>query len=118
MTDLIACLSSGKGTWAEVSKIIDLGQWNKVFLITDNFGKEKFTPSKQAEFIIVNSSNDIQELAESIRDALNNKLTDTEVALNLASGNGKEHMAVLSAALKLGVGIRMISLTNNKIKEI
>ena len=42
----------------------------------------------------------------------------TEAAVNLISGNGKEHMAVISALMKLGLGIRLIALTPNGIKEI
>jgi len=36
----------------------------------------------------------------------------------MTSGSGKEHMALLSALLKLGLGIRLVSFTNNGIKEL
>ena len=41
-----------------------------------------------------------------------------ETAVNLISGDGKEHMALLSALLKLGVGIRLIALTKEGVKEV
>ena len=41
MTDLIACISSGKGTWGHVARIIDGQEWNNIFLITNDFGKDK-----------------------------------------------------------------------------
>ena len=36
MTDLIACLSSGKGTWGHVNRLISDGEWGKIFLITND----------------------------------------------------------------------------------
>ena len=57
-------------------------------------------------------------LAEDIRKQLENRIIDTEVALNFISGTGKEHMALLSAVLKMGLGIRMMSLTPNGIQEV
>ena len=41
-----------------------------------------------------------------------------EVGLNFISGTGKEHMALLSAVLKLGIGIRFFALTKDGVKEI
>ena len=41
-----------------------------------------------------------------------------EIALNLISGTGKEHMAILSALLKLGVGIRLVALTKDGVEEL
>jgi hypothetical protein len=49
---------------------------------------------------------------------LKDKIKGTEVALNLVSGTGKEHMAILAALLKLGVGIRLVALTKEGFKEI
>ena len=41
MTELIAFLSTGKGTWANVSGLIKGESWDKVYLLTNDFGKEK-----------------------------------------------------------------------------
>ena len=41
-----------------------------------------------------------------------------EVALNFVSGRGKEHMALVSAVLKLGLGVRFIALKPGGIEEI
>ena len=40
MPELIACLSTGKGTWGHVSRLIDDGKFDKVYLITNEFGQE------------------------------------------------------------------------------
>lgn len=118
MTSLIACLSSGKGTWSHVSELIKQENWDSVFIITDEFGVENFKPDKPVEFVIINPNRYMSDLVIDIKSQLQNKIIDTEVALNLVSGSGKEHMAVLSAVLKLGLGVRLIALTPQGIKEI
>ncbi len=118
MPTLIACLSTGKGTWGHVSRLIAENSWNKVFLITNDFGKENFTASNNTELIIINQKQGIRELAAEIESKLKNKIKDPEVALNLVSGTGKEHTAILSAVLKLGLGIRLVALTQQGMEEI
>lgn len=118
MTTLVACLSSGKGTWGHVGRLIADGEWKKILLITNDFGKENFTPEKPSEFIIVDSNKGLNELRNQIGEHLKKHIKDTEVAVNLISGTGKEHMAIISALLKLGLGIRLIALTKDGIEEI
>jgi len=76
MPTFIACLLSGKGTWSEVLKIVNAKEWNKVFLITNDF----------------------------------------EIALNFASGTGKEHMALMEAILELGLNFRLVTLKNGEVE--
>ncbi len=110
MTDLIACLSIGKGTWGLVSKLIASEEWGKIFLISNDFGKERYTNDKAFEMIVVNSMGPIEQISAAIKTALEGKFTDLEVAVNIISGSGKEHMALLSALHKLGVGYRLVTL--------
>ena len=120
MTELIACLSTGKGTWGHVSKLIEDGNFSKVFLITNEFGQENFNKHEKAEFIVVNFRQGLKEMRDEMYNKLKEKINqeETEVALNLVSGEGKEHMALVSALLKLGMGIRQMALTKNGIEEI
>lgn len=113
MPTLIACLSSGKGTWSEVSRLIAQEQWSKVFLITDTFGKERFQPELNTEMVIISSHLEVSELVQEIKKNLQGKISDFEVALNLASGSGKEHMALLEAVLELGLNFRIVTLSQN-----
>ncbi len=118
MTILLACLSTGKGTWGHVSRLIADGSWEKIFLITNEFGKENFNNEKQAELIVVDSRKGIEDLREDIKNSLKGKLNGTEVAINIISGEGKEHTALISAVLQLGFGIRFFALTKDGIKEV
>lgn len=118
MTDLVACLSSGKGTWQHVSKLIAAEKWGKVFLITNTLCEEKYSAEKNTELVFVDISKTIPELSEEIRAKLKSRISGVEVALNMVSGSGKEHMALLSALLKLGFAIRLVTATQEGMKEI
>lgn len=121
MTDLIACLGAGKGTWSYMKRLIEEESWNKVFLVTNSFGKENFKiekAEKEIKFVVIDDKKPLPDLVKEIRNQLEGKISETEVALNLVSGTGKIHMAMLSALLKLGLGIRLIALTYDGIKEI
>ena len=118
MTQLIACLTTGKGSWSEVSRIIDGADWEKVFLITNEFGKEKFNKKSNTELLVLNLEKPVAELSNDIEKVLKPKLSGLEVGLNLSSGTGSEHMAILSALIRCGVGFRIILSENNSLKEI
>ena len=118
MTELVALISTGKGTWTGVAKLIKNQDWDKIFLITNEFGSNTFNKKENMEFIVINPNESIELLIDKIQKELKEKIQGTEIALNLTSGTGKEHMAVLSALLKLGFGIRLVTYTINGIKEL
>ena len=107
--ELVALLSSGKGTWSQVAGVINRGEWDNIILIGDNFAKQ-FKSEKDFEFIEINSSR-IMDLKNEIHKKLKGKIKGTEVALTIASGTGREHMSLISALLTLPVGIRFTALT-------
>lgn len=118
MTELIACLSSGKGTWEHITRLINSREWEKVYLITDEFGLKNFNNANRAEMIMIDTNMLLMDLTNDIVAKLKLKIIKTEVALNLISGSGKEHMAILSALLKIGVGIRLVAMTPQGVKEV
>ena len=119
MPTLIACLSTGKGTWSEVTRIMNSPQWSKIFLITNEFGKENFkVTNNQVELVVVNSFLETSELTEQIKTQLQGKITDFEVGVNFVSGSGKEHMAVLEAVLELGLNFRLITINNGQVETL
>ena len=117
MTQLIACLSTGKGSWKEIYSLMEKQEWEKVLLITNSFGKENFNLKDKGEFIEVNQNKVITELRDEIKEKLKDKLSG-DVAVNLISGTGKEHMAIISALLQLGIGIRFIASTKEGMTEV
>lgn len=121
MTELIACLGAGKGTWNEVAQLISSESWAHIFLITNSFGKENFAqkfPAVKAEFVVVDDFAPPLQLVESIKKALEGKISDTEVAVNMASGSGNVHMALVTALLHLGLGIRFVVPSEAGAREL
>lgn len=118
MTELIACLGVKKNTQEHVKRLIQQEEWEKIILITTEYNKQNFKADKQVEFIVINKDLFLPELVEELKKKLKDKIQGTEVAINIISGSGKEHMALLSALLKLGLAIRFVALTPNGIKEI
>lgn len=115
--ELITLVSSGQGTWAQVSGLMKYGEWDKVIIIGDEFAK-KFSHEKKFEFVKVDLNKNLKELKEEISKSLKGKINGIEVAVSIASGNGKEHMALISALVNLPVGIRFAALTKEGIIDL
>jgi len=115
--ELIALLSSGKGTWGQVAGLMTHGDWEKIILIGDDFAKQ-FTHDKDFEFIKVDLNQRLKELRDDISKKLMGKINGMEVALTIASGSGKEHMALVSALINLPVGVRFAALTKEGVIDL
>lgn len=121
MTSLVACLGAGKGTWNEVARLIAAESWNGVFLITNDFGRENFgknSPGAKPEYVVINDFAEPQQLVDAIKKGLSGKIADTEVAVNMASGTGNVHMALITALLQLGLGMRFVVPSESGAKEL
>ncbi len=118
MTELIACLSEETGAREHLRRLINQQDWEKVIVISTKSSKEGFNVNKNVEFIIIDNKKFLPELVKEIKDNLSQKIKGIEVGLNIISGSGKEHMALLSALLKLGLAIRLVALTKEGVKEV
>jgi len=115
--ELVALLSTGQGTWSQVAGLMNQGEWDNVILVGGDFAKQ-FTSAKKFEFIEVDLNKRIKDLKEELLQKLNGKINGTEVALSIASGEGKEHMALISALLSIPVGVRFAALTKDGIVDL
>ena len=115
--ELIALLSSGKGTWAQVSGLMKFGEWDKIVIVGDDFAKD-FTHEKDFEFVKVNLTKKIKSLKEEFANKLKGKFNGLEVAISIASGDGKEHMALVSALINLPLGVRFAALTKEGLIDL
>lgn len=111
--ELVALLSKGEGTWGQVAGIIKQGEWDNIILIGTDFAKN-FQVEKEHIFVEIKSSR-LVELKEELKEKLKDKIRGTEVALSIASGDGREHMALISALLNIPVGVRFTALTKDGI---
>lgn len=115
--ELIALLSTGKGSWGQVSGLLKYGEWDNVVLLGNEFA-QKFTSEKKFEFIKVDLDKKLEDLRKEFMEKLRGKVKGTEVALSIASGEGKEHMALISALINLPVGIRFAALTKEGVIDL
>ncbi len=115
--ELIALLSTGQGTWAQVSGLMKYGNWEKIILIGNDFAKT-FTHEKKFEFVKIDLDQKLVELRDDLKKKLKDKISGMEVACSIASGDGKEHMALISALINLPVGIRFAALTKEGIVDL
>lgn len=112
--ELICLLSKGEGTWAQVSGLMKYGEWDKIVLVGSDFAKD-FTHEKKFDFVKVDLDKKLVELQDDLLKKLKGKFEGMEVALSIASGDGKEHMALVSALINIPVGIRFCALTKEGI---
>lgn len=115
--ELIALLSTGKGTWGQVAGLIKHGEWDKVIILGGDFAKQ-FKTEKPFEFIQVDLNKKIKDLKDELSKKLKGKIDGMEVALSIASGDGKEHMALISALINLPVGVRFAALTREGVIDL
>lgn len=115
--ELVALLSSGKGSWAQVSGLMKHGEWDNIIVLGDEFASG-FTHEKKFEFIRVDLSKRIKDLRDELSQKLRGKIRGTEVALSIASGEGKEHMSLIAALINLPVGIRFAALTKEGVIDL
>jgi hypothetical protein len=113
--ELIALLSTGKGTWGQISGLIQKGEWEKVIVVGPAFAKEFMVQGESFDFIEFDPNKNLIQLKKEFELKLKGKFNNLEVALSIASGNGKEHMALQSALLSLPVGVRFTALTKEGV---
>ncbi len=114
---LVAFLGKDKESWGQISALVNKGKWDGVILIKSKEAEE--FPITSSESIKINTEQPISLLKDEIIQKVKGKLSsDLEVALSIASGNGKEHMAVISSLLSIPVGIRLVAYTKDGIEFI
>jgi tRNA A58 N-methylase Trm61 len=119
MVVLVAMLSSGKGSWGRVNSLLKLGEWSSVYLICNDFSEKNFEVNSQNVIKLrvdeQNPQKSINVLSKFFKE---NVKGEFDVAVNIDSGSGMEHMILISSILKSGLGLRMVYPHNNEIKEL
>ncbi len=119
MTDLITFVSSGKGTWTNVLNLAKKEEFENIFLVMESWAKEKVSLERDnVHNIIFNSEDNHVVMRDKLIASLKGRIKGFEAAFNIDSGTGKEHTALITALLKLGLSFRIVILENNKIKDL
>lgn len=116
--ELVAFIGSDKENWGQIKALINRMECERIILIKNKSAGE-FPNLEKGEEIIIDTEVPLVELKESLMKKLKPKLSgDFEVSLSIASGNGKEHMALISALLSIPVGVKFVVFTKNGIEYI
>ena len=114
--ELVAFLGADKENWGQITALVKREKCDKVILVK-NKSAEEF-PDSGSESIKVNSDAPLLDLKNEIMQKIKSRLGGFEVALSLASGSGKEHMALISALLSIPVGIRLVVFTKKGVEFV
>ncbi len=114
MAVLIACLGESS-TWQPVLKLATMPEWEKVLFLGPQSVKDAVQLKPHMEFLVVDDKLPVIQLASLIAQKLGSVFG--EVGLSMVSGSGALHMALLSAVLKCGGGIRLVHFSE-KFEEL
>jgi len=115
--ELVAFLGQDKETWGQVTGLINKGDWEKIILVKSK-DSETFPVPENGKEIMIDSSKPLLDIKSDLLKKLKPHLSGLECSLSIASGNGKEHMALISALLSLPVGIRLAVFTKQGVEFI
>ena len=116
--ELVAYLGKDKENWGQISALVNRMDCDKIVLVKDK-DISWFPGNSRCVEVSVNSSKSLTELKQEIMDKVKEVIDSAfEVSVSLASGNGKEHMALISALLSIPVGIRLVVYTKNGIEFV
>jgi hypothetical protein len=117
MTELVVCMTDDTG-FKHLNKLISENEWERVFIVTNDSMVEKIDIDGEVNLVLIDPKKPTTEIVKTLFSNLKGKIKGLEVALNIFSGTGKEHMAILSALLKMGVGIRLVMQGDGELKEV
>ena len=109
MKAFLGILSTGKGTWGQVAHIIDNVEYDKVYLISNEWAQDKFTCTKKINWIIIDPRKGFSEILEDIEAQWPKEIVD-ELDINIHSGSGKEHSAILAILKKKKINFKIITI--------
>ena len=116
--NLIAFVGPDKENLGQVSALINRMDCEKIILLKDKSAPNLQTNEKCVT-VEIDSTKTLSELKAQIQEKVKKEIgNEFEVALSIASGTGKDHMAIISALLAIPVGIKLVAFTKNGIEFI
>ncbi len=116
--ELVAFLGIDKESYGQVSALVNKGEWEKIIIVKNKLG-ESFPKPEKGVIVELDCTKPLLDLKQEMMNKLKPELSgDFEVSLSIASGNGKEHMALISALLSIPVGIRLVAYTKKGVEFI
>lgn len=114
--NLIAFVGKDTDNWGQISALVNRMECERVVIVQAS-DAPIFPASEKCEVVTSDSSLPIVALKNSLMSGLKPLLgSEFEVAISLASGTGKEHMALLGALLAIPVGVRVVVYTKEGVQ--
>lgn len=114
--EFVAFVGADKENWGQVTALLNRLEYEKCFLIV-NSKADGFPIPENSKVIELKAEMPLIEMKNYLIEKLKPLLSgDFEVSLSIASGNGKEHMAVVSALLNVPVGIKLVVYTKEGVQ--
>ena len=115
--EFVAFVGNDRENWGQITALLKRMRDNKIILVM-NKSVTGF-PESEAEIVRIDTEQPVLELKKELIERLKSNLSgEFEVTLSLASGTGKEHMALIAALLSIPVGIRLVVYTKEGINII
>lgn len=92
-----------------------MNEWEKVIFVGPAFAGENLELKENMKFVSVDEKQPIGTIISQLQKEFGTIFG--EVGVNLTSGSGNLHMAILSAILKAGGGVKLVTWTD-KFEEI
>ncbi len=113
MKTFLGVLSTGKGTWGQVAHIVDNTEYDNVYLVSNEWAQDKFSCSKKVNWIIIDPRKGFSEIMDDIEKQWPKELADPD--LNIHSGSGKEHSAILAILQNKKIKFKIITINADGI---
>lgn len=113
---LVCFLAKEKEGYGQISALVNNFEHESLIIVKDKSTENPFQSNK-CSVVNIDASADLVTLKENMQDLLRRELqSDFEVALSLASGNGRDHMALVSALISVPVGVRFVVYTKKGVE--
>jgi hypothetical protein len=113
---LVTFLGDDKENWGQVVALINhMPELEKIILIKSS--RDEFPGNEKTKIIQIDSTQPLTQLKSNLTEQLKKELSkEFEVAISIASGTGKEHMALISSLCNVPVGIKIVVYSTNGIE--
>lgn len=116
--EFVTYVSDDKDGIGQITALIKRIECEKIVCVCASGFELPFEDSRIAK-VEVDISKPLQGLRDEMKEKMKKILSnDFEVALSLACGKGKEHMALVSALLNIPVGVRLVAFTKGGIEYL
>lgn len=114
--EFVAFVGNDQETWGQITALLNRLEYDTAVLVVAKQAAG-YPTNEKTQIINIDS----EQSMSALRDELASKLKkviggEFEVMLSLASGTGKEHMALLSALLNLPVGVKLVVYTKEGVQ--